>query len=194
MLNNHRGFPRLVFEPGLAGLLAVFLFTFSPPGRGATILFTATDVADTTPGEDVWQYSYTPGDFTFAAGQGFTIVFDRTLFSQLQSPPPFVNADWDPIALQPDLALNSDGFYDALALRHAPSLADPFKVKVVWLGTGTPGSQPFTIYDTNFQPLVQGQTTTSVPEPSALALLLAAWLAAPAASRPARGRSHKPQF
>ena len=57
MLNNHRRFPGLVFEPGLAGLLAVFLFTFSPSGRGATILFTTTDVADTTPGEDVWQYS-----------------------------------------------------------------------------------------------------------------------------------------
>ena len=173
MLSNHRGFPRSVFQPGLAGLLTVFLFTFSSPGRAATVIFEATNLADTTPGEDLWQYSYTPGDFAFAASQGFTIVFDRTLFSQLQSPPPFVNADWDAISLQPDLLLGSDGFYDALALRNAPSLADPFKVKVVWLGTGVPASQPFAIYDTNFQPLVQGQTT-SVPEPGALALLLAA--------------------
>ena len=193
MLSNHRGFPRSVFQPGLAGLLTVFLFTFSSPGRAATVIFEATNLADTTPGEDLWRYSYTPGDFTFAAGQGFTVVFDRALFSQLQSPPSFINADWDALSLQPDLALNSDGFYDALALRNAPSLADPFKVNVVWLGTGAPGPQPFTIYDTNFQPLAQGQTT-NVPEPSALALLLAAsWLAAPATSRPARGRSHKPR-
>ena len=170
MLSNHRGFPRSVFRSGLVGLLTVFLFPFAPPGRAATLLFEATNLADTTPGEDVWQYSYTPGEFTFAAGQGFTVVFDRTLFSQIQSPPPFVNADWDPISLQPDPALNSNGFYDALALRNVPSLADPFKVNVVWLGTGAPASQPFTIYDTDFQPLVQGQT---VPEPSALALLLA---------------------
>ena len=111
------------------------------------------------------------------------MVFDRTINSPLQSAPRFVNGDWDPITVQPDLPLNSDGFYDALALRHAPSLADPFKVNVVWRGTGAPGPQPFTIYDTNFQPLVHGQTT-SVPEPSAFALLRAAsWLAAPAASR-----------
>ena len=170
ILSKHRGFPRSVLKPGLAGLLAVFLFTLSPPGRGATILFTTADAADTTPGEDLWQYSYTHGDFTFAAGQGFTVVFDRTLFSQLQSPPPFVNVDWDPISLQPDLALGSNGFYDALALRNAPSLADPFKVKVVWLGTGAPGAQPFTIYDNNFQTIAQGQTT-NVPEPT-IALLL----------------------
>ena len=193
MLSNHRGFPRSVLKPGLAGALAVFLFTLSPPGHGAAVVsiitgigaeyiapapaisvtfrFAVVDVANTTPGQDLWEYSYTPADFAFAAGQGFTIAFDRTLFTLLQSPPPFVNADWDPLTLQPDLALGSNGLYDALALRNAPSLADPFKIKVVWLGTGTPGAQPFTIYDTNFQPIVQGQTT-SVPEPSALALLL----------------------
>ena len=173
MLSNHRGFPSSIFKPGLAGFLAVFLFTFAPPGRAATVIFETTNLADTTPGEDLWQYSCTPGDFTFAAGQGFTVVFDRMLFAQLQSPPPFVNADWDPLTLQPDIALGSNGFYDALALRNAPSLADPFKVNVVWRGTGVPGSQPFTICDANFQPLVQGQTT-NVPEPSAMVLLLAA--------------------
>ncbi len=82
-----------------------------------------------------------------------------------------MNADWDPISLQPDLALGSNGFYDALALRNTPSLADPFKVQAVWLGTGTPGPQPFTIYDTNFQPLAQGQT---IPEPTAALLIFSA--------------------
>ena len=172
MLSNHRGFPRSVFTSGLAGLIAVFLFTFSPPGRGATILFTASDVADTTPGQDLWQYSYTPGGFTFAAGQGFTVVFDRTLFTLLQSPPPFVNADWDPLTLQPDLALGSNGFYDAQAVRNNPSIADPFKLRFVWLGPGgtTPGAQPYTVYNADFTTQSQGQT---VPEPSPMLLVLA---------------------
>ena len=174
MLSNHRGFPRSVFTPGLAGLLAVFLFAFSPPGRAATILFTATDVADTTPGQDLWEYSYQVSGLTLTAGQGFTVFFDFNLCKLLQSPPPFVNADFDLLTVQPDLALQSNGFYDAQALRSAPSFADPFKLRFVWLGTGgtAPAAQPYTVDNADFSTQSQGQTT-SVPEPSALALLLA---------------------
>ena len=141
MLSNHRGFIR----PALTGALSVLFVSIPQAGRSATMIHEVTDVADTSPGEDVWQYSYTLGDFTFAAGQGFTVFFDRALFSQLQIPPPFVNGDWDPLTIQPDIPLGSDGFYDALALRNAPSLADPFKVKFVWLGTGSPSVPPFVI-------------------------------------------------
>ena len=124
------GFSATARRPGLTGLLAVLLLLLmlAPPGRAATVIFTVTDVADATPGQDLWEYSYQVTGVTFALGQGFTIFFDRALFSQLQSPPPFVNADWDPIAIQPDLALNSDGLYDAQALRNGPSLADRFRV------------------------------------------------------------------
>ena len=80
MLSNHRGFPRSVIPPGIAGLLAVFLFTLSPPGRGAAVVtvpggigaayvppppgigvtfrFEVVDLADTTPGQDLWEYRY----------------------------------------------------------------------------------------------------------------------------------------
>ena len=132
VLSNLAGFPRSVFKPGLAGVLAVFLFIVSPSGRAATILFSATDVADTTVGEDLWQHSYSPGDIAFAAGRGFTVV---------------------------------------------------------WLGTGAPGSQPFVIYDTDFSTVTQGQT---VPEPSALALLLAAQGAAICNRRPKRSSRSDP--
>ena len=195
MLSNHRGFPRSVFQPGLAGLLAVFLFTLAPPGRGAAVVstpggigaayippapainvtfrFAVVDLADTTPGQDLWEYSYQVSDLTLTAGQGFTIFFDLNRYTLLQNPPPFVNADFDLLAVQPDLALNSNGFYDALASRNNPSFADPFKLRFVWLGTGgaTPGAQPSTVYSADFTTQSQGQTT-SVPEPSALALLL----------------------
>ena len=77
MLSNHRGFPGSVLKPGLAGLVAVFLLTFSPPGRGAAVVstpggigaeyvapapainvafrFALVDAADTTPGQDLWE-------------------------------------------------------------------------------------------------------------------------------------------
>ena len=118
-------------------------------------------------------HSYQVSGLTLTAGQGFTIFFDANLYRLLQDPPPFVSADWDTISIQPDLALHSDGFYDTLALRNNPAFTDPFKLRLVWLGTGTPGAQPFTVYNNDFTTITQGQTT-NVPEPSALALLLAA--------------------
>ena len=164
-----------VRKPGLAGLLAVLLLllTLALPGRAATMIFTAADLADATPGQDLWEYRYTVSDLTLTAGQGFTIFFDFHLYKLLQIPPPFLNADFDLLVVERDLALSSNGFYDAQALRNAPSLADPFRVQFVWLGTGTPGAQPYTVHDTDFSTLSQGQTT-NVPEPTSLALLLAA--------------------
>ncbi len=194
MLSSHRGFPRSSFTFGLAGLLAVVLFALSPPGRGAAVVstpggigaayvapapaievifrFEVVDLADTTPGQDLWEYSYVVSGLTLTANQGFTIFFDLSLYTLLQNPPPFVNADFSLLVAQPDLALNSNGFYDALALRDNPSFADPFKLRVVWLGTGstTPGAQPYTVYNADFTTQSQGQTT-NVPEPSALALV-----------------------
>ena len=140
----------------------------SPALLAATILYTATDVADLVPGQDLWEYRYVVSGLTLTAGQGFTIFFAPNLYTLLETPPPFVNADWDALTVQPDVLLNSAGYYDALALRTNPSFADPFKLRFVWLGTGTPGAQPFTVYDTDFSTISQGQTTT-IPEPSGLA-------------------------
>ena len=147
----------------------------SPALLAATILYTATDVADLVPGQDLWEYRYVVSGLTLTAGQGFTIFFAPNLYTLLETPPPFVNADWDALTVQPDVLLNSAGYYDALALRTNPSFIDPFKLRFVWLGTGTPGAQPFTVYDTDFSTISQGQTTT-IPEPSGLALLLVAAL------------------
>jgi hypothetical protein len=44
-------------------------------------------------------------------------------------------------------------------------------VSFVWLGSGTPGSRSYVIYDTDFSTITQGQTT-SVPEPATVTLLL----------------------
>ncbi len=93
-----------------------------------TVQYQALDLADTAPGQDRWQYSYQLSDAMFAAGQGFSILFDPTLYDALQSSPAVVNSDWDVITLQPDPLLPDAGLYDALALNDGASLADLFTV------------------------------------------------------------------
>ena len=185
------GFPALDRNSRLTVLPTVMLLFFAPDAPGAAVVslpkgigaefvqpappitatfrFEVVDLADTTPGQDLWEYRYTVTGLALTANQGFTIFFDRNLCTLLQNPSPFVNADFSLLVVQPDLALHSNGFYDAQALRNAPSLADPFRVQFVRLGTGAPGAQSVTIYDTDFSPIGQTQTT-NVPEPSGVAL------------------------
>jgi hypothetical protein len=131
-------------------------------------------------------YEYSLTGFSFAVNQGFSIYFDPTSYASLESPPPAVSPDWDIISVQPDAALPSDGFYDALALTANPSLSQLFSVTFVWLGgAGTsPGTQPFTInqFDAfgNVSFIDTGDTSaqgspTPVPEPAALWLMAAGW-------------------
>jgi len=156
-------------------VLAVVLLTiFAGNSYATTISYQATDLADITPGQDLWQYTYSVSGYVFNQNYGFTVLFDYSLYSNLEDPPPFVNNDWDPIVLQPDPSLPADGTYDALALVNSASLADPFTVSFVWLGIGTPGSQPFQVFDPNFETIESGRTTSgaaAIPEPATLLLL-----------------------
>ena len=155
-------------------LLAALLFSvpLRPHAHAIVVSYHSIDLADVTPGSDLWRYSYLIDDFAFQQNQGFTVFFDWHLYSMLQSPPPVPNGDWDVLSVQPDSGLNSNGFYDGQALVNGASLADPFTIEFVWLGTGTPGPQPFTVYDTDFSTIAQGQTVA--PEPSSAALLFTA--------------------
>lgn len=150
----------------ITGFLALVIPSIALDCRAATIAYTVTDLVDEVSGEDLWLYTYRVSDFNFGAGQGFNTTFVSSLFTKLQTPPSLVNADWDALTLQPDLLLSSAGLYDAQALRNTPSLANDFKVTAVWLGTGTPGSQSFTIYDSNFATIEQGQTAVILPPQS----------------------------
>lgn len=154
----------------LTTLLLVFLLVPVAISGATTISYEATDLTDTTPGEDLWQYSYTVGNFLFNMDYGFTIFFDYLLYANLEDPPPSVNSDWDPIVWQPDLNIPDDGAYDALALADGASLADSFTVSFVWLGSGTPGAQPFDVYDPSFNTIDSGQSAP-VPEPATILLV-----------------------
>ena len=158
-------------------LLLVFVVVPLPSAMAYQITYDAMDLPDVNIGQDLWQYTYQVSNYTFDANHGFTIYFDYNLpFSNIQSPPPVVNSDWDVITWQPDITLPDDGAYDALALTNNASLTDPFTVEFDWAGIGAPGSQFYEIHDEFFQTVGIGDTVdmnqaTPVPLPSTLLLL-----------------------
>ena len=123
-------------------------------------MFQAVDLPDVTPGENLWQYSFSLEGFAFRAGQGFTIFFDTRYGNLAVSNHP-ANADWDLLMVQPNPPLNTPGYVDGLALVDTPALGQPFDVRFVWRGLGDPGPLPFVIYDTNYATIFAGQTATT---------------------------------
>lgn len=157
-----------VHRVGLVFLVFAFL-GLTGQARAVTISFSATDLPDMNPGENLYRYDYSLDSFPFSSGFGFSVQFDPSLFASLESPPP-VGSNWDIISLQPDLALPDDGIYDARALVSSPSQLTGFSVEFVWLGSGAPAAQPFVVYNASFATVESGQTVP-VPEPGTLALL-----------------------
>ncbi len=151
-------------------ILLICLVCFASPSFAANIIYQAVNLVDTTAGEDLWQYRYTVTNHTFAANNGFSIFFDPAAYKNLESPAPFVNPDWDILAIQPDELLPDAGSYDALALVNAASTLDQFVISFVWSGIGTPGSQAFELYDDAFNVIASGNTVSNVPLPAALPL------------------------
>ena len=145
--HGDRRITRQAVLPILTVELLFLLLIVPVPAEATTLLFAATDLPDTTPGEDLWQYTYQANDATFQTNIGFSLSFDRTLYRNLEDPPPVVNADWHTQVFQSDSALPADGLYDALALVDGASLADLFPVRFLWLGGSgtTPGAQPFEV-------------------------------------------------
>lgn len=158
-------------------LLAMALVLFLSFGSAHAIIVTyeATDIADTTAGEDLWQYAYTVSDHTFAADTGFTIYFDDALYGAIDPSPLSPNSDWNVLTWDPDANIPDDGAYDAYALFDNATLADSFTVSFVWLGTGAPGEQYFDVYDGLTWDILESGTTTAahtpVPAPATLLLL-----------------------
>lgn len=147
----------------------IALLALAPAASAASVAFEAVDLADTTPGEDLWLHRYHVSDASFPEGTGFSVFFAVGVYDLLDAGDA-PSADWDVLAIDPEPALASDGFFDALALVGSPSLSDAFEVRFVWLGSGSPGSQPFVLYDEDFETLASGQTTP-IPEPTTLSAL-----------------------
>jgi hypothetical protein len=164
--------------------LAVAAMCFLPCTVNATTVhFVATDLSDATPGEDLWRYDYTVGGQTFSQGQFFDVLFDPLLYGALTAGPS-PSSDWDVAVLQQPNPVNlppfDRGIFDAFALVNDPSINGTFSLNFVYLGGGSPGSQPFQIYGSDAELLESGFTTpagTVVPEPSSLLMFAFAILA-----------------
>lgn len=167
---------RLKISVVIVAIVCASALGFPTATRADDIVYEAIDLPDVTPGQDLWRYNYFVSGFSFQANQAINIVFDRSLYSGLEDPPPPVNANWNVFVLQPDLMLPDDGSYNALALVNAPSLDNIFSVSFVYLGSGTPGSQFFNIIQFNpqggFVGILQSGNTSPVPEPGTVLLLL----------------------
>lgn len=168
---------RRIVKKKCLSILASGLLIFGASGlaNATAISFTATDLADVTAGEDLWEYTYSVSENTFSADTGFTIYFDLDLYDFLDPSPSLPNTDWDVISWNPDPNLPDDGAYDAYALVDNASLADTFSISFVWLGDSSgPGSQFFEVYDGLTWSVIESGHTTSntapVPEPTTMLL------------------------
>lgn len=104
---------------------------------------------------------------------GFTIYFSEMLFADLvvdASP-----AQWDSIAIQPDLNLQSPGFLDSVLLGGSAPLTlgqtqGGFRVAFTFLGVGSAPMLAYDIVDQNFNVLFSGVTAAPIPEPATAVL------------------------
>lgn len=162
-MNNNNYCLRLVFS-------CLILLT-SLGASATTVTYTTTNVSGNT-----WQNTYTvANDGTLSIPiEEFTIFFNYTLYANLMLAT--APAGWDPLAIDPDTNIPDDGFYDALSLSPADAInpgnaLSGFSIQFDYLGTGSPGSQPFDIIDPlTFNTIDQGATTQVIPLPAA------AWL------------------
>ena len=159
----------------LSALLAALGLSVGVGAGAATISFQATDLPDVVAGEDLWKYSFTVAG-SFVAFGGFEVIFSPSLYRSLEIPlpPPPDPLDWLVDITEPDAVLPADGLYRATALSDTPSLADPFMVSFIWLGSGSPGAQSFNVFDDTFNPTGGGRTqsaSTQIPVPGTAALM-----------------------
>jgi hypothetical protein len=177
-------------------LAVAAMFSLLATVNATTLQFVATDLADVTPGEDLWRYEYKVEGNTFSQGQFVDVLFDPLLYGALTAGPS-PGGDWDVAVLQQPAPVNlppfDRGIFDAFALVNDPSIDGIFSVNFVYLGSGSPGSQPFEIYASDAALLESGFTTPSgtvVPEPSTL-LTLAFAAVAVACLRTARAHASR---
>jgi hypothetical protein len=160
--------------------LAVVCLIGSAWASAATsIVYQATNLEDTVPGQDRWQYSYLVSG-TFSPFDEFWLLFDHgrvQSFESVSQP----DSSWLVTTSPPDTNIPADGIYMAKTITGGAIVSAPFAVEFVRLGSEIPGAQTFELYDGNFLFLGDGMTSP-IPEPRS-ALLLAAGLLVLAARR-----------
>lgn len=135
--------------------------------RAATITYTATSL-----GGSEWRYDYMlSGSYT--EGDALSVYFPYAASSNLTDLGTG-GTNWTTFVLQPDTGLSANGEFDMVADVNNPSLTPTFSVAFLYSGSGAPGTQSFTLYDSSFTVLQTGVTSataSAIPEPGSFALL-----------------------
>lgn len=154
----------------LTAALTLASTAWAAPG----VTFLATDLADTTAGEDLWVFDY--------AITGPLVEFESVNLL-------FASRDFSPAlaVLTSDISISTtvtapvaspaaDGQVLATAMVPLPGNAfAAMSVQFVWTGAGLPGAQSFEVLDDQFNVLSTGTTmmAAAVPEASTVAMLFA---------------------
>lgn len=146
----------------------------SMPASAAAVVYKAVDLPDINTGLDHWRYDYRIAG-AFTAFDTLTLEFAPGLYEGLDvSTPPAV------LLAQP-VVVGLPGTSSLLMLTATtdlPSHLDTASVSFVWLGSGSPGAQAFSVVSDAGTILQDGMAAQdvplAVPEPASLALLLAA--------------------
>ena len=169
----------------LRAIATIVFLGFASASNGTTITYNVDSLSANS-----WQYIYSVINDTLGADvEEFTIYFDLTRYANLAvtaSP-----AGWDSLVVQPDPGLPDNGFFDSLALGAgiAPGAGlSGFAVSFDYLGGGAPGAQPFDIVNPVTFAILESGTTSGVPEPGTLVLLIGSLAALASSGRISRRR------
>ncbi len=157
---------------------------------------TAITYVSTQLGGDAVEYKYTINTAGLETPfDQLTLYFNRDLTESVSIFD--MPTAWDAIVVPRDLDLESDGFFDVLFAQTYDKdvpLIDRFTLRVQLVSGMPEREQYFNLLTSATTTVVaEGFTTrgTPVPEPSSLALVLAAWLAAIGTARAAAKRSRR---
>lgn len=162
-----------------SALMLALAMTFLSSQSVAALSYEAVDVPDPVFSVDRMKYIYHL-DGAFPLFHGFNLIFDSSLYANLDVTVP-LGPDWQQLIVAPDPAAPLDGLLISTALVDLADANAAFEVEFDWTGNGTPGAQPYEIFDDGFNVVSTARTAafgaTAVPEPATLALVVAGLLA-----------------
>lgn len=164
---NHRRWRKRWAIPSLFGAMLVLSMTPLASADSINITYAATQLSGST-----WEYTYTLSG-SLSSGDLLAIYFPVATTSAMTNLSGSVSG-FTTSLLQADSSIPADGEYDIMPNSAMSSFANTFNVSFLYSGTGIPGSQSFTLYDSSFATIMAGRTTTSaaaVPEPGSLPLI-----------------------
>jgi len=169
----------MAFKNLMTMLMLVIAITMTSHRANAALQYEAVDVPDTIIGVNRMKYVYHL-DGAFTALQGFTLIYDSTLYANLAGTTP-LGSEWDQVISQPGSPGTFDGLQINTALADITDATATFEVEFDWNGSGLSGSQPYELFDDQFNLISASRTTAfaevvNVPEPDTVLLVLAGLL------------------